>query len=730
MRLTCFCRRSCLLAGALVLASLASAQTTVTIPTAKEVKALLAKEPITAATWPAWRQRLLDWIGDRSQQTDAAYLAVTMFMKDQANANGDLTGDLGRDALAWYFLGSYYLWEAPKAEARESAAKKAEACLRRSLALDDKFARAHRNLALALIFQGGDGVGFQSIPAREALNTAAKLDPKLPLAEHFAELALREGQPREAEAILQKEWAAGNKDRGLAIRWSGIIIGQKDFVGSRSAKIGTFVQVFPDDGVLASLHGMALAMDDQLRQAAAEFQRARGLGVNPETVIPAEIVRRIEEEAAPGLLEKFFWVLLFFAIFYAGVMALMALAGLVLAGRTRGAEARQLMQADEPVVPGPVTRAAGETGLARVYGFVLFLGLILFYLSIPFVILGLIALTWGSLLLIFQMRRIPVKLVVIVAVVGLGGAWAVLKSVFSRPASGAFGLPKTAAECPRVHALLDEVAQRVNTDPIREVYIAPGAAIGVHQEGRGPFGMFGVKRRVLTLGLSTMRYLTVGELQAILAHEYAHFSHSDTFYSRFIYQVHLSIDQALYGMGSTGGLATYINPFYWFLFLYYKCYSLLSAGYSRSREFLADRLACSLYGSDVFSQGLIKVTTDGTLFEKTMYDNIANLLTEQKAFVNMYESFQEFRDKQLSLEEREKLYRELLEEKGSLFASHPTIGERLRAAEGWPKARNPNTAPALSLFDSAEEIEKELTVFLTDYMAYMQHLQAQAAASG
>ena len=182
----------------------------------------------------------------------------------------------------------------------------------------------------------------------------------------------------------------------------------------------------------------------------------------------------------------------------------------------------------------------------------------------------------------------------------------------------------------------------------------------MHQEGRGPFGLFGVKRRVLTLGLSTMRFLSVGELEAILAHEYAHFSHRDTFYGRFIYQVHLSIGQALWGMGQAGGHLNYVNPFYWFLFLYYKCYSLLSAGFSRSREFLADRMASSLYGSDVFATALTKVSTDGVLFERTIYDSIAGLLEKQEAFVNMYEAFHQYRDEQLSKEEGEEQYQNLL----------------------------------------------------------------------
>jgi Zn-dependent protease with chaperone function len=175
-------------------------------------------------------------------------------------------------------------------------------------------------------------------------------------------------------------------------------------------------------------------------------------------------------------------------------------------------------------------------------------------------------------------------------------------------------------------------------------------------------------------------------------------------------------------MGQTGGRLSYVNPFYWFLFLYYKAYTLLASGFSRSREFLADRMAASLYGSDVFATALTKVSTDGTLFEMTIYDNITKLLAEDKAYINMYTAFRAFRDEQLSTQDRTSLYQKLLEEKASLFASHPTVGERLEAVATLPKAVEQDSRSALELFDNVEDIEKELTDFLTGYMNYLQQL--------
>ncbi len=173
----------------------------------------------------------------------------------------------------------------------------------------------------------------------------------------------------------------------------------------------------------------------------------------------------------------------------------------------------------------------------------------------------------------------------------------------------------------------------------------------------------------------------------------------------------------------------YVNPIYWALYGYYKAYSLLSAGFSRSREFLADRMAVSLYGKEAFVSGLTKVAADGTLFEATIYHNTNQLLAENKAFVNMYESFDQYRNDDAGSQERENVCKKLHEEAGSLFASHPTFRERVEAIMPFPDVTPQETGPALDLFEQPEEIEKELTEFLTGYIAHLRALQA-AAQSG
>jgi hypothetical protein len=82
---------------------------------------------------------------------------------------------------------------------------------------------------------------------------------------------------------------------------------------------------------------------------------------------------------------------------------------------------------------------------------------------------------------------------------------------------------------------------------------------------------------------------------------------------------------------------------------------MLSAGFSRSREYLADRMACSRY-------------------------------------------------------------KKLLDDKPSLFASHPTFGERLAAARTLPTAKQTDQTSSLQLFEKPEEMEKEMSDWRTEIM--------------
>lgn len=677
------------------------------VPSAAEVAALLEREPISLKTWPVWRTRLLDWIGDRRWSTQAAYSAAWAFVKEQSQPSGTLPPPLEEDAFAWYLLGRSYLDS--KGEERSKLLPLSEQALRRSIELDPAFARAHRNLAVALMLQleRRETGTPRALDVEQELRRACELDPKVTQSEVRAQAAGMCNDFPLAQRYYREALTEHPEDEDLAVGLVGSILADPQYGGTRSPEVGSLAARHPQNGTLAVFHALALAIDRDHSRALQELQRARDLGADAESLVGASAVQFINAPPPLTLGQLLQYGLAGLVAFYAAVIGGMWLAGIVLGYWTRGTGALKLL-ADEPlaiVAGGKVRRTAGEPWLARLYAVALMAGLVLFYVALPFVALGLLIGTLAVFWLILHLQYIPIKLLLLIGLVGGGMVWAVLKSMIPRMNSDVHGLPKTADEYPRLFETLRTVATRVDTRPVDEVYIVPGPEIAVFQVGRGPWGVFGKKRRVLTLGLPALRSLTVVELESILAHEYAHFSHQDTLYSRFIRRVDVSIHTALSGMGAAGGKLNYVNPFFWFLVQYYRAYSVLSAGFSRSREFLADRMACSLYGANVFESALTKTSMDGRLFEASAYRRAAYVL-------NVYQRFAEYRESEQSAEQREQIRTELEQQDISRMASHPTYRERLAAVAGFPPGQDTDPRPAMELFDDPQTLEIDLSNYL------------------
>jgi Zn-dependent protease with chaperone function len=718
-------------------------------PDPKALKELLKREPINLANWAKWSKRLREWSGEHSQAADPAFQRAFAFIKKTQSVKGDrpvLPRELDRDAVAWMLVAGVYLGDSKSPFGRVGAARFAEKAARRSRDLDGSIARAHYLLYWALYQQeltpfkdGGPKEPHRGRleEALRHLRDARGLDPK---GKHWMEdgwawrVAIEARKWDEAELYLREALDRNPADQNKAQILARAINEQgPPRRESYAASVKPLVERFPSNGVLACHYAHALSKDGKHEEARAQIARARSLGADPAQYLGPNRTRDIErgpqrpghgDSVVGGILGFFLtvgWCALWFFLVYGVIMGLMCAGGLLLARRTRGPKAVDLLgkPSEELAGGGQVVRTLHESRLTKYYVVALLLALVLFYLSLPFVFVGMLIVFLVALAIALATHRDRGSGDVNAAMLRAsgGGVMAVFKAMFARVGTGSFGLRKTREEAPKLYAALAEVAQRVDTDPVDEVWIAPGADFGVHQEGRGPFGVFGGRKRVLTLGLCVMHYLSVSEFKAILAHEYAHFSHADTFWNRFLFQVTLSLRTAMREMARTGGWFTYVNPFYWFFWLYSRSYSLLSSGFSRSREFLADRMACTLYGADVFARALRKVCTDGTHFELTVYENIVRLLKEKKAFVNMYLAFRKHRDENLTDEERRKLHKELLDDKPSVFASHPTFRERMEAARQLPRATQSEDTSSLQLFNNPEAMERELTDFLTELLA-------------
>jgi hypothetical protein len=67
-------------------------------------------------------------------------------------------------------------------------------------------------------------------------------------------------------------------------------------------------------------------------------------------------------------------------------------------------------------------------------------GTILFYVSVPLMIILTLAVGGGLLFVILQLPRIPVQLLLIALVVAVGGAWSIVRGLFLVDAQRGAGL--------------------------------------------------------------------------------------------------------------------------------------------------------------------------------------------------------------------------------------------------------------------------------------------------
>lgn len=153
----------------------------------------------------------------------------------------------------------------------------------------------------------------------------------------------------------------------------------------------------------------------------------------------------------------------------------------------------------------------GEVWLERFYLIVLSLSLLMFYLSVPFVAVGLLAITLALFGLLLLIRIVHVGILQR----GLFAVWGVIRSAVIGPSHDTLGFVASEEQHPRLFVVLREVALRLHTNLVDTVYLTPSSQIGVHEEGKGPFGLFR-RRRVMEIGIATLSRLTTMEFKSIL----------------------------------------------------------------------------------------------------------------------------------------------------------------------------------------------------------------------
>lgn len=311
------------------------------------------------------------------------------------------------------------------------------------------------------------------------------------------------------------------------------------------------------------------------------------------------------------------------------------------------------------------------------------------YALLAFSVLLVFDFAFLSFSVLSNLRRIPIALAIALLVVVAGSLWGIVRG-FIGTRRKVFGLPCLREEEPEVWSLCDKVAMEVGTKPMDKLLLSPRPGIGVYLDGGLVSTLFGRTNSVLNIGIPSVVGLSVSELQVILAHEFGHFSNRDTTWNSVTFTMAAALNNVLSTMPSPwrAGNSFWImatstlNPALWALLAYRFLFLVITRGFSRMREILADKLAISLFGCGSFTSGLMKVARNDYVFDVYFLpETVRMLMEEKKVFTNVFRAMEE-RIGSLDYKVMASLDASLLgREKRSAFDTHPTLRERMAYAK-------------------------------------------------
>ena len=459
------------------------------------------------------------------------------------------------------------------------------------------------------------------------------------------------------------------------------------------------LELDPKNPIAHYFAGIHAAQDKKWEQAEKELLLAQQLGM-PAEAIQEALDSGIHSQAR--LYRILRWSGYTLAGWLAGFAGLFLLGGLLSAATLRAV--RQPGQATEMKI------GRLEQLVRSLYRLVILLTSAYFYLSIPMLLLLIAGLAGGLIYLFFVIGHIPIRLVAIVGITALYTLYIVIRSLFIRVREGEPGRPLSRNEALGLWKLAEEVAAKVGTRPVDAIFITPGPDIAVTERGGLLKKLRGQGQRCLVLGLGTLNGMPQGQLRAILAHEYGHFSNRDTAGGNFARLVLISVRTMGVGL-AMNGLAAWYNPAWWFVNGFHRLFLRITLGASRLQEILADRYAALSYGAKNFIAGLRHVIRQSVLFDFQVTNEVQGALQQNTPLQNLYSlPAPQSGEAQTQVETK---ISEALNKPTGAYDSHPSLHDREELVVKVPGVNIENRwedqAPVWDLLQNAEVLQREMT---------------------
>jgi Zn-dependent protease with chaperone function len=229
-------------------------------------------------------------------------------------------------------------------------------------------------------------------------------------------------------------------------------------------------------------------------------------------------------------------------------------------------------------------------------------------------------------------------------------------------------------EAPRLFEMIDTLRHRMNTPQIDAIVLDSEFNASVAQISA--YGMFGKKRNVLVIGIPLLTALSQQQFTAVLAHELAHISNSDTALGARIYRLRMSWGRLLHSLEENEQFGTFIFKkfFQWF----YPRFDAYTFAMARQEEYEADRSAAAVTSPQAMGGALAVTSVAAPYFYRDFYSELFEECAKTNSVPQPYSNFSE-KYQTLNDQKAIQYFDEQLAEESYMTDTHPCLRDRLSA---------------------------------------------------
>ena len=494
--------------------------------------------------------------------------------------------------------------------------------------------------------------------------------------------------------LLEAEKMPGGDDKDVQYLLGSIAIRNQDITALRSATL-KLIKNHPEVMEAHYFTAIVAVFDENWVEARREILIARNMGLE-EGVVQAFLNSGVQRHF---VIRETLYIFLGVVVLWITGLLLLFLSGVLLSGLTlRSLELSQR---------SGFARRTGSV-IKHVYRVLINFSGFYYYISLPVILILIIALAAGLVYLFLMIGTLPVYLIFLL-VAGAGmSIYGMIRSLLVKVKYADQGRALRQEEAPGLFDLTREVADAMGTRPIDEIRITPFTDCAVYERGTWREKHNDRAKRILVIGAGTLKDFNPQDFCAVLAHEYGHFSHRDTAGGAVALRVQQDIYNYYYALRAAGQNVWW-NVAFQFLRLYNFIFLRISHGASRLQEALADRAAAQAYGAQSFQQGLTYLIKRRIEFVQCANAEINRAKDIQKPVGNLYML------KADSGAGAEQELQDELNRKTSPYDTHPGPVERFHFLEGIHGVIVCNeTLPLDQLFTDWDALTAEMTRAITD----------------